>query len=411
MSGSTLRWEHRPTELPRPRRTRMYAAHKNKIVKTEAVLTYKARKHLSGAEVNRIVMLEILAFIFVLGLLIFVHELGHFMLAKASGIRVETFSLGFPPKMIGFRKGDTEYCISWIPLGGYVKMAGEKPEESEVRGEPWEFMSKPVWKRMLVILAGPAMNYILTIVILFGIYFFKGEPVIDETRALIGQVLKDNPAESAGLKPKDVIIGVDDSTVTSFQSMYDIVTKRPGESAKLTWLRGADTITAIVQIRSDTTMNDKGDIVVLGKIGVGQDVTYKPMGFFPSLNQGFIMTNIYAGTIFKFLKDVVTGSVSTKLIGGPLFIAQAVGEAAKTGFVEVLLLAAILSVNLGVVNMIPIPVLDGGQALFLIIEKIKGRPLSMRARSIAQQIGFVFLILLIIFVTKNDIWRINIFGW
>jgi len=389
----------------------MYAAHKNKIVKTEAVLTYKARKHLSGAEVNRIVMLEILAFIFVLGLLIFVHELGHFMLAKASGIRVETFSLGFPPKMIGFRKGDTEYCISWIPLGGYVKMAGEKPEESEVRGEPWEFMSKPVWKRMLVILAGPAMNYILTIVILFGIYFFKGEPVIDETRALIGQVLKDNPAKSAGLLPKDVIIGVDDSTVTSFQSMYDIVTKRPGESAKLTWLRGADTITAIVQIRSDTTMNDKGDIVVLGKIGVGQDVTYKPMGFFPSLNQGFIMTNIYAGTIFKFLKDVVTGSVSTKLIGGPLFIAQAVGEAAKTGFVEVLLLAAILSVNLGVVNMIPIPVLDGGQALFLIIEKIKGRPLSMRARSIAQQIGFVFLILLIIFVTKNDIWRINIFGW
>lgn len=356
-------------------------------------------------------MLEILAFIFVLGLLIFVHELGHFMLAKASGIRVETFSLGFPPKMIGFRKGDTEYCISWIPLGGYVKMAGEKPEESEVRGEPWEYMSKPVWKRMLVILAGPAMNYVLTIVILFGIYFVKGEPVIDETKAMIGQVLKGNPAESAGLKPKDVIIGVDDSTITTFQSMYDIVTKRPGESAKLTWLRGRDTMSAIVQIRSDTTMNEKGDVVVLGKIGVGQDVTYKPMGLSPSLNQGFIMTNYYAGTIFKFLKDLVTGSVSSKLMGGPLFIAQAVGEAAKTGFLEVLLLAAILSVNLGIINMIPIPVLDGGQALFLIIEKIKGRPLSIKARSIAQQIGFVFLILLIIFVTKNDIWRINIFGW
>lgn len=356
-------------------------------------------------------MLETLAFIFVLGLLIFVHELGHFMVAKASGIRVETFSLGFPPKMIGFRKGDTEYCISWIPLGGYVKMAGEKPEESEVRGEPWEFMSKPVWKRMAVILAGPAMNYFLTIFILFGIYFFKGEPVIDENRALIGQVLKDNPAESAGLQPKDVIIGVDDSTVTSFHSMYEIITKRPGESAKLTWLRGVDTITAIIQIRSDTTMNEKGEVVVLGKIGVGQDVTYKPMGFFTSLGQGFVMTNLYAAMIFKFIKDLVTGSVSTKLIGGPLFIAQAVGEAAKTGFVEVLLLAAILSVNLGVVNMIPIPVLDGGQALFLIIEKIKGRPLSMKARSIAQQVGFVFLILLIIFVTKNDIWRINIFGW
>jgi regulator of sigma E protease len=356
-------------------------------------------------------MLEILAFIFVLGLLIFVHELGHFMLAKASGIRVETFSLGFPPKLISFRRGETEYCLSWIPLGGYVKMAGEKPEESDVRGEPWEYMSKPVWKRMLVILAGPAMNYFLTIVILFGIYFFKGEPVVDNTKAQIGQVLKGTPAEGAGLKPGDVLIGVDDSSITSFGHMYGIITKRPGESAKLSWLRGADTMSAIVQIRSDTTMNEKGEIVVLGKIGVGQDVTYKPMGFFTSLNQGFVMTNYYAGTIFKFLKDLVTGSVSTKLIGGPLFIAQAVGEAAKTGFVEVLLLAAILSVNLGVVNMIPIPVLDGGQALFLIIEKIKGRPLSMRARSIAQQIGFVFLILLIIFVTKNDIWRINIFGW
>ncbi len=356
-------------------------------------------------------IVEILAFIFVLGLLIFVHELGHFLLAKASGIRVETFSLGFPPKMIGFRKGDTEYCISWIPLGGYVKMAGEKPEESEVRGEPWEFMSKPVWKRMLVILAGPAMNYVLTIVILFGVYFFKGEPVADETRARIGQVLKDTPAESAGLKPGDVLIAVDDSTITSFWQMYGIITKRPGETARLGWLRGTDTMTAVVQIRSDTTMNEKGDLVVLGKIGVGQDVTYQPMGFLPSLSGAFITTNNYAGMIFKFLKDLVTGSVSTKLIGGPLFIAQVVGEAAKTGFMEVLLLAAILSVNLGVVNLIPIPVLDGGQALFLIIEKIKGSPLSMRARSIAQQVGFVFLILLIIFVTKNDIWRINIFGW
>lgn len=356
-------------------------------------------------------MVEVLSFIFVLGLLIFAHELGHFIVAKMSGIRVETFSLGFPPKLIGFRKGDTEYCISWIPLGGYVKMAGEKPEESEVRGEPWEFMSKPVWKRMAVIIAGPAMNYILTIVILFGIFFFKGEPVFDDTKAQIGQVLKDTPAEAAGIQANDVLIGVDDSTITSFQHMYGIITKRPGETAKISWLRGADTMSAVVQIRSDTTMNEKGEIVVLGKIGVAQDVSYRTLGFFDSWGRGFIMTNYYAGTIFKFLKDVVTGSVSTKLIGGPLFIAQAVGEAAKTGFLEVLLLAAILSVNLGVVNLMPIPVLDGGQALFLIIEKIKGSPLSLRARSIAQQVGFVFLILLIIFVTKNDIWRINIFGW
>jgi regulator of sigma E protease len=357
------------------------------------------------------VIVEILSFLFVLGLLIFVHELGHFVLAKASGIRVETFSLGFPPKMIGFRKGDTEYCISWIPLGGYVKMSGEKPEESDLRGEPWEYMSKPVWKRMLVVLAGPVMNYILTIVILFGIYFYKGEPVYDDNKAVIGQVLKDNPAQRAGMMPKDVMVAVDDSVVASFQQMYDIITKRPGQSAKLTWLRSGDTMSAVVQIRSDTTMNEKGEVVVLGKIGVGRDVGYKPLGFVASLSGGFTMTNYYAGMIFKFLKDVITGSVSSRLIGGPLFIAQAAGEAAKQGFLEVLLLAAILSVNLCVVNLIPIPVLDGGQLLFLLIEKIKGSPVSLKARSIAQQIGFVFLILLIIFVTKNDIWRINIFGW
>jgi regulator of sigma E protease len=356
-------------------------------------------------------MIEILAFIFVLGLLIFAHELGHFVVAKMSGIRVETFSLGFPPKMISFRKGDTEYCLSWIPLGGYVKMSGEKPEESDVHGDPWEFMSKPVWKRMAVIIAGPAMNYFLTIIILFGIFFFKGEPIVDDTKAKIGQVLKNTPAEKAGIQAGDVLVAVDDSTISSFGQMYGIITKRPGQTAKLGWLRGSDTMSAVVQIRSDTTMNEKGEVVVLGKIGVAQDVSYQTLGFTESWSRGFLMTNYYAGTIFKFLGDVVTGSVSSKLIGGPLFIAQVVGEAAKTGFVEVLLLAAILSVNLGVVNMMPIPVLDGGQALFLIIEKIKGSPLSLRARSIAQQVGFVFLILLIIFVTKNDIWRINIFGW
>ncbi len=356
-------------------------------------------------------LIEILSFIFVLGLLIFVHEFGHFALAKMSGIRVETFSLGFPPKMIGFRKGDTEYCISWIPLGGYVKMSGEKPEESEVRGEPWEFMSKAVWQRALVILAGPVMNYILAVVILFGIYFLKGEPVYDDTKAVIGQVLKDNPAAKAGMQPKDVMIGVDDSTVSSFQQMYDVITKRPGQSARLTWLRNQDTMSAVVQIRSDTTLNEKGEVAVLGKIGVGRDVSYKPMGFFTAASAGFSMTNFYAGMIFKFLKDVISGSVSSKLIGGPLFIAQAAGEAAKQGFLEVMLLAAILSVNLCVVNLIPIPVLDGGQLLFLGIEKLKGKPVSMKTRAIAQQIGFVFLILLIIFVTKNDIWRINIFGW
>lgn len=355
-------------------------------------------------------IIEILSFIFVLGLLIFVHELGHFAVAKWCGIRVETFSLGFPPKMIGFRKGETEYCISWIPLGGYVKMSGEKPDEEDIHGRPYEFMSKPIWQRALVIFAGPAMNYVLAVIILAGIYFGKGQPVQTDT-AEIGLVMPGEPADKAGLKSGDVMLAIDDSTVTSFEGMYGIVTKKPGAEVKLTWQRGADTMYAFTTTRVDTVMNMQGEVETIGKIGVGRQVEYESMSLGASIAGGFTMANFYVAQIFKFLKDVISGSVSSKLIGGPLFIAQAAGEAAKQGFLSVLFLASILSVNLCVVNLVPIPVLDGGQLLFLLIEKIKGSPVSMKGRAIAQQVGLVFLILLIIFVTSNDISRINIFGW
>ncbi|MGB5106344.1 MAG: M50 family metallopeptidase [Candidatus Zixiibacteriota bacterium] len=355
-------------------------------------------------------ILEILAFIFVLGLLIFVHELGHFAVAKWCGIRVETFSLGFPPKMIGFRKGDTEYCISWIPLGGYVKMSGEKPDEGDIHGRPYEFMSKPIWQRALVIFAGPAMNYVLAVLLLFGIYMVKGQPV-DVQTSEIGIVSPGDPADRAGLRPGDVILAIDDSLINSFEGMYGIVTQKPGTEIKLTWLRGADTMYAYTTTRVDTIMNMQGEVQAIGKIGVGRQIDYEPMGFFASLEGGFDMANFYAAQIFVFIRDITVGAVSSKLIGGPLFIAQVAGEAAKQGILPVLFLASILSVNLCVVNLVPIPVLDGGQLLFLLIEKIKGSPISMKGRAIAQQIGLVFLILLIIFVTKNDIWRINIFGW
>lgn len=356
-------------------------------------------------------MIEVLSFIAVLGVLIFVHEFGHFIVAKMVGIRVEQFSLGFPPKMIGFKKGDTEYRLGWIPLGGYVKMTGERPEEAEVKGEPYEFMSKKPWQRAAVIFAGPVMNYIMAFVILAGIYFFNGEPVIDRDHAVIGDVLADSPAEKVGLQPKDIVIAIDDSTVTDFNSLFRLVSARPGEKMNITWLRGADTMQASLVTRADTTLNQQGEIEVDGRIGAGIDHTYRRLPFFESISAGFAMTNVYGGAILKFLKDVLTFSVSSKLIGGPIFIAQAVNQAAQEGLVSVLLLAAILSVNLCMINLFPIPVLDGGQLLFLVIEKIKGSPVSLRTRAIMQQIGLVLIIALIIFVTRNDIWRIQILGW
>jgi len=357
------------------------------------------------------VISEILAFVFVLGLLIFVHELGHFAVAKWCRIRVERFSLGFPPKMVGFTRGDTEYCISWIPLGGYVKMSGEQPDESDLQGRPYEFMSKPAWQRALVIFAGPAMNYVLAFLVLAGIYFFQGEPVIDQTRAILGTVLEDSPAERAGLMSEDILIAVDDRTVAGFRDVAEIISAKPAEEIKLTWLRGGDTSQATTITRADSTLNLQGELVVVGRIGVSVHHTYQPMAIGAAIKNGFAMTNYYAGMIFTFLRDVITGSVSSKLIGGPLFIAQAAGQAAREGFVSILLLATVLSVNLAVINLAPIPVLDGGQLVFLIIEKIKGSPVSLRARAITQQVGLLCLIALIIFVTKNDIWRIQPFGW
>jgi regulator of sigma E protease len=356
-------------------------------------------------------MVDIIYFIFVLGLLIFVHELGHFAIAKWVGIRVEQFSLGFPPKMVGFQRGETEYRIGWIPLGGYVKMAGERPDEADVSGAADEFMSKRVWQRTLVILAGPTMNYILAVVILAGIYFFQGKQVVDDNHAVIGAVVDKSPAQQVGLQAKDEIIAVDDSTVTNFSSLFRLVSGRPDQSVNLTWLRGTDTLHGQVTTWADTGMNMQGKVVTVGRIGIYQDFTYERLGLGAAMAEGFNTTNGWAAALVKFLKDVLTFSVSSKLIGGPLFIAQAVGQAAQEGFVAIMLLAAILSVNLCLINLVPIPALDGGQLMFLVVEKIKGSPVSMRTRAIMQQAGFVALIVLIIFVTRNDIWRIMNFGW
>ena len=290
-------------------------------------------------------------------------------------------------------------------------MAGERPDDEEVQGEPDEFMSKKPWQRSAVIVAGPVMNYIMAFLILGGVYFFQGEPVIDEERAVIGDVLAESPAERAGLQAKDVVIGVGDSTVTDFGSLFRLVSARPAEEVQLTWLRGSDTMSAMVTTNADTLLNKQGEVEVAGRIGTGIDHTYRRLPFFEAIGAGFTMTNVYGGAIIGFLKDVLTFSVSSKLIGGPIFIAQAVNQATREGLVSVLLLAAILSVNLCVINLFPIPVLDGGQLMFLLIEKIKGSPVSLRTRAIMQQVGLVLIIALIIFVTKNDIWRINLLGW
>lgn len=351
-------------------------------------------------------MTTLVATIFVLGILIFFHELGHFLVAKKSGIRVERFSLGFPPRMIGKKIGDTEYCLSWIPLGGYVKMAGEDPDETKIEGKPYEFMSKPVGIRALVIAAGPVMNFILAIFIFWGIIFFKGMQETHYESTQVGLVETGGPADEAGIKPGDMIVSINGIEVTTFRDMAQIIYQQVEKPIEVKWLREGEEFTARITTFKDRVLDEKGEMQEVGKIGIGPSYTTIKVGFFQSLAEAVGTVIFILVETIKFLVGFITGTSSIKLLGGPVFIAKAAGEAAKSGFVYLLSLMGILSVNLALINILPIPVLDGGHLLFLGIEKIKGSPLSLKQRATMQQIGLAFLILLIMFITYNDFLRI-----
>ncbi|MGB8656428.1 MAG: RIP metalloprotease RseP [Candidatus Zixiibacteriota bacterium] len=351
-------------------------------------------------------MTTLVATIFVLGVLVFVHELGHFLVAKKSGIRVERFSLGFPPKMIGKKIGETEYCISWIPLGGYVKMAGEEPNIDEVKGEPWEFMSKPPGIRALVVAAGPVMNLILAVLVFWGIVFFAGMQDVHEESTQVGLVSPGAPADKAGIKPGDKIISISGTEVTSFTQMRKAIYQQVEKPIEVKWVRDGKQYTALITTFKDKMLNEKGENVEVGKIGIGPTYTKIKVGFFKSFIQGANTTIFILVESVKFIVGLITGTASVKLLGGPLFIVQTAGETARSGFVDLLSFLALLSVNLSLINILPIPVLDGGHLLFLVIEKIKGSPLTLKQRATAQQIGLAFLVLLIVFVTYNDVLRL-----
>ncbi len=343
----------------------------------------------------------ILATIFVLGVLIFIHELGHFIVAKRSGIKVEKFSLGFPPSIFSRKWGDTEYAIGVIPLGGFVKMAGENPDE-EMSGAPWEFMSKPVWKRFLVIFAGPFMNFVLAVTILAGLFFFRGKEV---EKVFIGKVSEDSPAAQAGIQDGDNIIEIDGTSITSFTQMAEVIRGKVEEPIVVTWMRGEREFRDTLVTMKSMAVTREGDSVAVGVIGVGSKAVYQPLGVFTSIGEGFNQTIFYVVKTFEFIGGFFSGASKAKDVGGPIFIAQLAGATARAGFDILLEFMALLSVNLAVLNILPIPVLDGGHIMFLIAEKFKGSPLSLKVRMVFQQIGIAFILLLVILITFNDLTR------
>ncbi|MDH4156274.1 MAG: RIP metalloprotease RseP [candidate division Zixibacteria bacterium] len=350
-------------------------------------------------------LLTLLAFVFVLGMLVFFHELGHFVVAKWVGIRVEKFSLGFPPNIFARKRGDTEYCIGIIPLGGYVKMAGENPDES-VSGDAAEFMSKSVLQRTGVILAGPFMNYVLAILISVGIFYFRGSPLLDTDRIIVDTVTEGAPAYEAGLATDDQIIAINDKPVKDFNSLTDVIYATVNEEIELTWIHQGDTISRKMVTQAQPSVDADGTVDTIGIIGFAPRVIgYENYSLFESITGGIETTHLMVVLTAKFVYQFITGKVSPKMMGGPLFIARQSGREAKRGLVFLFRFMALLSVNLAILNILPIPVLDGGHLVFLGIEKIKGSPLSMKARAMAQQVGMILLLGLIVFVTYNDIIR------
>lgn len=350
-------------------------------------------------------MTTVLSTIFVLGILIFIHELGHFLVAKWVGIRVEKFSLGFPPKLIGFKMGETEYCISIIPLGGYVKMAGENPDESAVTGAPYEFMSKPPSKRSMVIVAGPLMNYLGAFLIYTMLFMIQGDLMTYDDKAVIGLVAENSPAEAAGIMEDDQILSIDGSAVSNFEDLSKMISPKIAEEVTVELRRESGTHTLTMTTALDSVMQMSGEWKPVGRIGVGQKHWWEPIGIGTSIQRGAERTWEMTSLIFSFLHKLLTGQVSPSMMGGPLFIAEVSGQAARLGMAALFEFIAMLSVNLAILNILPIPVLDGGHLVFLAIEVLRRKPLSLKQRAVIQQIGLAFLLFVMVFITYNDIVR------
>ena len=440
-----------------------------------------------------------------LGALIFIHELGHFLVAKGLGVGVERFSLGFGPRIWAMRRGETEYCISIVPLGGYVKMMGEEAHgedaihpaaEAPLTDPRKSFATKPLWARALIVFAGPGMNFVLAALIFSVVFAAVGVPVLP---AIVGRLAPDGAAIQAGLRPRDEVVGLGGRPVTHWGEIEDAVLRSSGKPLTLTVARGGERREVVVtprRIQVKTPFNEPAEAwslgarpylpPVVGEVRSGMpaaeaglqprdrivalngqpvetwdelaesistragepvaltierggsrlDVSVTPrveverdplgnetkvgrIGIATATSQTFLrsdpvsavvkgvartwdVTVLTAVSIWK----LVTGAIPASNIGGPVQIGLAAGQQAQQGFVSYAFFVALISINLAILNLLPVPMLDGGHLLFFAIEAVLGRPLSVRKREIAQQVGLALLLLLMVFALFNDLTRL-----
>jgi regulator of sigma E protease len=451
---------------------------------------------------------NVLYFIVVLGLLIFVHELGHFLVAKRAGVGVLKFSLGFGRRLFGFKKGETEYLVSAIPLGGYVKMVGEDPREVVIddtgrafdgTGQPLDlqksFAHKSVRSRFAIVLAGPGANFLFALLLFWGVLTFIGRTVAlpvagkpepgspaaaaglqvrdrivavsnrsvrwwdDVERAVqaamgkpilfrverdgvgrdmtvvprretftdvfgdtqqvwtigvgpfiapaVGRLMEGFPAAEAGLKAGDRIVAINGAPVETWDELRRQIQTQGGQQVTLTIERGEERFPIVLTPRASTQEDATGRAVTVGLIGITPAaLLHDPLNPFTAAYRATIWTTTISVRVVRVLVNMARGRISTRTIGGPILIAKMTGEQAEQGLFSLLIFTAVLSINLGVLNLLPIPILDGGHLCFFFIEMLRGRPLSVKKREMAQRVGLVLLVALMIFAFYNDIFRL-----
>jgi regulator of sigma E protease len=356
------------------------------------------------------------AFLLVISIIVFIHEMGHYLVGRWSGIKILAFSFGFGPELVGFTdKHGTRWKISAIPLGGYVRFYGDEDASSKPDFEALEelppeersktFLGAKLWKRAATVAAGPIANFVLAIFILSIIFMTVGKFVVDP---VVTQVNPGSPAAQAGVMKGDYLLALDGAAVETFDDVRRYVSVRPGIPIVLTVRRNDQRIDIKVVPQMTTIsgeFNNKVEVATIGVLASVQGansrmVTYSPPAAVVEAAKETVA--IVTGT-FDYISNIVTGRMSADQLGGPIRVAQASGQVATLGFVALMHLAAVLSVSIGLLNLMPVPVLDGGHLLFYAIEALRGRPLGEMAQGVAFRIGLALVLCLMVFATWNDI--------
>jgi regulator of sigma E protease len=351
--------------------------------------------------------ISIISVVVLLGILIFAHELGHFLMAKYAGVGVERFQLGFGPKIIGRQWGETEYRLSLIPLGGLVKLVGESGrEELTEEEEKRSFLKQRPLKKIAIVVAGPLFNVLLAVLI-FMVVFMVGIPTLANR---IGSVQPDSPAATAGIGAGDRITSIAGKTIASWDELADAIERDGGRVLRITVEQKGAVREVMVRPRLMTGKNIFGEDVSAYKIGVAPapDTFVRRMNVWDAFRRSLAQSWEITKLTFVSIAKILEGVVSPRTLGGPILIAQIAGAQVKEGIIPFVLFMALLSINLAVLNILPIPVLDGGHLFFFLIEAITGKEVNIRWREAAQQVGFVLLVMLMIFVIMMDIQRLNI---